>query len=58
MTHSVVELIEIESAIIQVKMQDRTHKNAFSQELTDGLIQAFEYIRQNPKLQSGHFDRI
>ncbi len=48
MTHSVVELIEIESAIIQVKMQDRTHKNAFSQELTDDLIQAFEYIRQNP----------
>ncbi|MED2978837.1 polyketide synthase [Bacillus swezeyi] len=45
MTHSVVELFEIEPAIIQVKMHDRVHKNAFSQELTDGLIQAFEYIR-------------
>ncbi|PRP54756.1 polyketide synthase [Bacillus halotolerans] len=45
MTHSVVELFEIEPAIIQVKMHDRVHKNAFSQELTDGLIQAFEFIR-------------
>lgn len=45
MTHSVVELFEIEPAIIQVKMHDRAHKNAFSQELTDGLIQAFEFIR-------------
>ncbi|MFK3812904.1 polyketide synthase [Bacillus halotolerans] len=45
MTHSVVELFKIEPAIIQVKMHDRAHKNAFSQELTDGLIQAFEFIR-------------
>ncbi|AFI28404.1 MULTISPECIES: polyketide synthase [unclassified Bacillus (in: firmicutes)] len=52
MTHSVVELIEIEHAIIQVKMHDRAHKNAFSQELTDGLIQAFEYIRQHPKYKA------
>ncbi|MCC8351928.1 polyketide synthase [Bacillus sp. AF23] len=47
MTHSVVEIFEIEPAIIQVKMHDRAHKNAFSQELTDGLIQAFEFIRNH-----------
>ncbi|WP_151757742.1 polyketide synthase [Dictyobacter vulcani] len=45
MSHPVVELFEIEPDIIQVKMQDRVHKNAFSKELTRGLIQSFELIQ-------------
>ncbi|MCC9020863.1 polyketide synthase [Bacillus nakamurai] len=45
MPHAAVELLEIQQDIIQVTMQDRAHKNAFSQELTDGLMEAFERIQ-------------
>lgn len=43
----VVDLHEIEPGIVQLIMQDRVHKNTFSEELTLGLIQAFESIRVN-----------
>jgi len=42
-----VSLQEIEPGIVQVTMQDRIHKNTFSNELTSGLFEAFELIRQN-----------
>jgi polyketide biosynthesis enoyl-CoA hydratase PksI len=40
-------LNEIEPGIVQLTMQDRVHKNAFSEGLIYGLIQAFEEIRNN-----------
>lgn len=43
----VVDLQEIEPGIIQVTMQERTHKNTFSTELITGLMQAFESVRAN-----------
>lgn len=39
MPNAAVELLEIEPDIIQVTMQDKAHKNAFSKELTDGLME-------------------
>lgn len=52
MNDNVVDICEIEQGIVQVTMQDRIHKNTFSEELTLGLIQAFESIRthQNYKV--------
>lgn len=44
MTQSVVDLQEVEPGIVQVTMQDREHKNAFTDELIRGLIQSFESI--------------
>ncbi|EJQ38406.1 hypothetical protein IEE_05047 [Bacillus cereus BAG5X1-1] len=48
MTPSVVDLREIEPGIVQLTMQERVHKNTFSQELISGLIQSFESIKTNP----------
>ncbi|MNU72419.1 putative polyketide biosynthesis enoyl-CoA isomerase PksI [compost metagenome] len=49
---SVVELLEVEPDIVQVKMQDRTHRNAFSKELIQGLNQSFELIRAHPRYKA------
>jgi polyketide biosynthesis enoyl-CoA hydratase PksI len=43
----VVQLQEVSSGVAQVTMQDRVHKNTFSDELTLGLFNAFERIRSN-----------
>ena len=47
MTTSVVDLREVEPGIVQLTMQERAHKNTFSEELMHGLFQAFESIRTN-----------
>lgn len=48
MTRSgVVDLQEIGPGIVQVTMQDRVHKNTFTEELIAGLVQSFEVIREN-----------
>jgi polyketide biosynthesis enoyl-CoA hydratase PksI len=45
MTKPVVSFHEIEPHIVQVTMQDRIHKNTFTLELLQGLIQSFELIQ-------------
>jgi 4-carboxy-3-alkylbut-2-enoyl-[acp] decarboxylase len=45
MTEPAVHLQEIEPGIVQVTMQDRVHKNTFSEELIYGLLQSFQKIR-------------
>lgn len=47
MTQTVVDLHEVDQNVIQITMQDRIHKNTFSDELIQGLIQSFEAIRAN-----------
>lgn len=47
MKESVVTLQEKESGIVIVTMQDRIHKNTFSDELTRGLVDAFNAIKEN-----------
>lgn len=47
MAQSVVALNEIESGIVQLTMQDRAHKNTFSEELVLGLIHSFASIQAN-----------
>lgn len=47
MTETVVNLQELEPGIVQLTMQDRVHKNTFSDELTIGLIKAFDMIQNN-----------
>lgn len=47
MTHSVVDLREIEPGIVQLTMQDRVNKNTFSDELIDGLIESYDAIAMN-----------
>ncbi|EDP94615.1 polyketide synthase [Kordia algicida OT-1] len=49
---NVVELTEIDDAIIQIKMQDKKSKNTFSQALTDGLIKAYKYIEKQEKYKA------
>jgi polyketide biosynthesis enoyl-CoA hydratase PksI len=43
--NSVVELTEVGDGIVQLKMQDKANKNTFSNELAQGLIEAFETIK-------------
>lgn len=40
-----VELTELAEDIVQIKMQDRVHKNTFSEELATGLTEAFATIK-------------
>jgi polyketide biosynthesis enoyl-CoA hydratase PksI len=47
MKESVVLLQEIEPEIVMLTMQDRVHKNTFSEELTVGLIEGFNTIKEN-----------
>lgn len=47
MAESVVSMVEIEEGIVLLKMEDRTHRNTFSQELIRGLKQSFETIEKN-----------
>lgn len=48
MSNKVVQLIEIDAEIVLIKMEDKTNKNTFSNELTDGLAHAFNHVRQQP----------
>lgn len=45
MSDQVVELEEVGEGIIQIKMQDKVHKNTFTNEMAEGLIQSFESIK-------------
>ncbi|MCX8131984.1 MAG: polyketide synthase [Clostridia bacterium] len=45
MMQSVVNLQEIDPGIVQLTMEDRVNKNTFSEELSLGLIQAFDEIQ-------------
>jgi len=47
MSSGVVQLQEIAPGVVQVTMQDREHKNTFSNELVVGLLDAFQRIRSN-----------
>lgn len=47
MIQSVVSLHEIEAGIAQITMQDKIHKNTFSEEIMTGLVQAFDSIKNN-----------
>lgn len=48
MPESVVDLQEVEEGIVLLRMEDRIHKNTFSEELTRGLSQSFEAIDNDP----------
>ena len=45
MSDDVVKITDMGSGLVQIKMQDRVHKNTFSPELTSGLVKAFETIK-------------
>ncbi len=45
MSDLVVECKDMGSGVIQIKMQDKVHKNTFSEELTRGLVEAFEKVK-------------
>jgi polyketide biosynthesis enoyl-CoA hydratase PksI len=47
MTQSVVDLHEVEPDIVQITMEDRVHKNTFSDEIIGGLVHSFEVIQKN-----------
>jgi len=44
---SAVDLREVEPGIVQLTMQDRVHKNTFSGELINGLMDSFATIRED-----------
>jgi polyketide biosynthesis enoyl-CoA hydratase PksI len=48
MTPSAVDLQEVEPGIVQITMQDRVHKNTFSEEMILGLTRSFDAIQANP----------
>lgn len=45
MTEPVVALTPIEPGIVEIRMQDRVHKNVFTEPLVRGLIDAFDRVR-------------
>src|SRR5262245_38154404 len=45
MNAEAVRVQDLGSGIVQITMQDRVHKNTFSDELTAGLLAAFELVR-------------
>jgi polyketide biosynthesis enoyl-CoA hydratase PksI len=49
MDQSIVHMHEVTPEIIQVTMEDRAHKNTFSQELIDGIIRAFAVIAESQR---------
>ncbi|MEE8058827.1 MAG: enoyl-CoA hydratase-related protein [Pseudomonadales bacterium] len=60
---SVVGIQQLKPSIVQITMQDEEHKNTFSTELAQGLIQVFEAIKNNPNykvviLLPSHLKRI
>lgn len=52
MNSEVVRLVEIESGIAQITLQDRVTKNAFSSELVVGLLAAFATIRADARYRA------
>ena len=46
---SIISITWLDPGICELKMQDRRSKNAFSAELVQGLITAFDSIRDNPE---------
>ncbi|PSL48199.1 polyketide biosynthesis enoyl-CoA hydratase PksI [Chitinophaga niastensis] len=51
MMDSVIDLRETEPGIVQLTMQDKVHKNGFSEALMNGLVQAFETIKNNERFK-------
>jgi len=51
MTQPVVDLQVLEPGIAQVTMQDRDHKNTFSNDLIDGLVRSFDAIRDDANIK-------
>jgi len=47
MSSEVVQLQEIAPGVVQITMEDRVHKNTFSEELISGLLNAFRRVRSN-----------
>lgn len=45
MSDQVIELTDLGSGVIQIRMQDKVHKNTFTDELLMGLYAAFEKIK-------------
>ena len=44
MSEQVIEMKEVGEGLIQIKMQDKVHKNTFTNELAGGLIDAFKTV--------------
>ena len=44
-----VEYTELGNCVVQITMQDRTHKNTFSDRLIRGLSEAFERVRADER---------
>ncbi len=49
MTTSVVDLQQVEPGVVQLTLQDRTHKNAFSPALMAGLREGFAQIKADAR---------
>lgn len=47
MTQAVIDMHEVEPGIVRVIMQDRLHKNTFSEDLIFGLLDTFKIINEN-----------
>jgi polyketide biosynthesis enoyl-CoA hydratase PksI len=49
MSDPVIALQDIDTAILEIKMQDKVSKNTFSMQLAQGLIEAFTAINDDPR---------
>jgi polyketide biosynthesis enoyl-CoA hydratase PksI len=52
MSDPIVEFTEMEDGVVQIRMQDRAHKNTFTNELIDGLTAAFARIAAGPRYKA------
>ncbi|KGE09287.1 polyketide biosynthesis enoyl-CoA hydratase [Burkholderia gladioli] len=48
MSERVVHLAELEPGIVRITLEDRAHKNAFSDRLLNGIVEAFAEVAANP----------
>jgi polyketide biosynthesis enoyl-CoA hydratase PksI len=52
MPEPVVQVREVRSAILEIRMQDRANRNTFSLELAEGLIEAFKSSASQPQYKA------
>lgn len=52
MTKAVVKYDEVEPGIIQITIEDRVHKNTFSEGVISGLQEAYRFVDENPRVKA------
>ena len=52
MVEPVVQVTEVRSGVLEIRMQDRANRNTFSVELAEGLVEAFKSSASQPRYKA------